>query len=97
MATQTQVSQTIIYRGPTILVGALAHLLREEGLDFERPRDDRTSVAEAVEVTLTVTSGATVRDRTLDEMTEAAVATFRGRFGYSPASITVGDSHGPEA
>jgi hypothetical protein len=47
------VSQALGYRGPTILVGALAHLLREEGVDFERPRDDRTSVAEVVERTLT--------------------------------------------
>jgi len=97
MATQTQVSQTIDYRGPPILVGALAHLLREERLDFERPRDDRTSVAEVVEVTLTVTSGATVLDQTLDLMVDTAVARFRGRFGASPASITVGDSRGPQA
>jgi hypothetical protein len=97
MATQTQVSQTISYRGPPILVGALAHLLREEGLDFKRPRDDRTSVAEVVEVTLTVRSGAAVVDRTLDALIGTAVARFRGRFGDSPASITVGDSRGPEA
>lgn len=97
MATQTQVSQTIDYRGPPILVGALAHLLREEGLDFVRPRDDRTSVAEVVEVTLTVRSAATVLDRTLDVMVDSAVARFRGRFGDSPASITVGDNRGPQA
>jgi hypothetical protein len=97
MATQTRVFQTIGYRGPPILVGALAHLLREEGLDFERPRDDRTSVDEVVVVTLTVTSGATVLDRSLDEMIGTAVARFRGRFGDSPASLTVGDSHAPDA
>jgi hypothetical protein len=97
MATQTQVFQTIDYRGPPILVGALAHLLREEGLDFERPRDDRTSVAEVVEVTLTVTSGATVLDQTLDVMVDIAVARFRRRFGDSPASVSVGDNRGTQA
>jgi len=97
MATQTQVSQTIDYRGPPILVGALAHLFREEGLDFERPRDDRTSVAEVVEMTLTVTSGATVPDQTLDVTVETAVARFRRRFGDSPASIAVGDNVGTHA
>jgi hypothetical protein len=97
MATQTQVSQTIDYRGPPILVGALAHLLREEGLDFERPRDDRASLAEAVEVTLTVRPGDTVLDRTLDVMVDTAVARFRRRFGDSPASIAVGDNVGTHA
>jgi hypothetical protein len=97
MATQTQVSQTVSYRGPQLLVGALAHLLREEGVDFKRPGDDRTSVAEVVEVTLIVSSGATVHDRTLDEMIGTAVARFRTRFGDSPASVTVGDSLLPEA
>jgi hypothetical protein len=97
MATQTQVSQTIDYRGPPILVGALAHLLREEGLDFERPRDDRTNVAEVVEVTLSVTSGDTVLDRTLDVMVDTAVARFRRRFGDSPASVSVRDKRGTQA
>jgi hypothetical protein len=97
MATQTQLSQTISYRGPTVLVGALAHLLREEGVDFTRPRDDRTSVAEVVEVVLTVRRGDTVLQRTLDDMIDTAVARFRRRFGDSPASITVGESGGPEA
>jgi hypothetical protein len=97
MATQTQVFQTIDYRGPPILVGALAHLLREEGLDFERPRDDSTNVAEVVEVTLTVTSGATVLDQTLDVMVDTAVARFRRRFGDSPASVSVGDNRGTKA
>jgi len=96
MATQTLVSQTITYRGPTILLGALAHLLREEGVDFKRPRDDRTSVAEAVEVTLTVRPGDTVFDRTLDDMVDSAVTAFRRRFGDDSTSITVGDSDGPE-
>ncbi len=97
MATQTQLSQTIIYRGPTVLVGALAHLLREEGVDFTGPRDDRTSVAEVVEVTLIVRPGDTVIHRSLEDMVDTAVATFRRRFGDSPASITVGDIDGPEA
>jgi hypothetical protein len=97
MATQTQDSATINYRGPTTLVGALAHLLREEGVDFQRPREDRTSVAEVVEVTLTVRPGDTVTDRTLDDMIDTAVATFRRRFGESPASIFLGDERGPEA
>jgi hypothetical protein len=97
MATQTQLSQTINYRGPTVLLGALAHLLREEGVDFTRPQDDRPSVAEVVEVTLTVRPGDTVLHRTLEDMVDTAVATFRRRFGDSPASITVGDSDGPQA
>jgi hypothetical protein len=97
MATQTQVSQTIGYRGPTILLGALAHMLRQGGLDFTPPRDDRTSVAEVVEVTLTVRPGATALHRTLDDMIDTVVATFRRRFGDSPASITVGGGHSPEA
>lgn len=97
MATQTQRSQTISYRGPTVLLGALAHLLREEEVDFTSPRDDRTSVAEVVEVTLTVRRGDTVLHRTLEDMVDTAVATFRRRFGDSPASITVGDLDGPQA
>jgi hypothetical protein len=97
MATQTQVSQTIGYRGPTILLAALAHMLREGGLDFTPPRDDRTCVAEVVEATLTVRPGATALHRTLDDMIDPVVATFRRRFGDSPASITVGDTHSPEA
>lgn len=97
MATQTQLSQIISYRGPTVLLGALGYLLREEGLDFTRPRDDRTSVAEVVEVTLTVRRGGTVLHRTLDDMIDTAVATFRRRFGDSPASITVGDIDAPKA
>ena len=38
--------QTITYRGPRVLVGALAHLLREEGVEFDQPREDRTEVVE---------------------------------------------------
>jgi hypothetical protein len=96
MATQTLVSQTIRYRGPTVLLGALAHRLRVEGVDFKQPRDDRTSVAEVVEVTLTVRAGDTVLDRTLDDMIDTAVTSFRRRFGDDSSSVTVGDSDGPE-
>jgi hypothetical protein len=96
MATQTQVSQTIRYRGPTLLVGALAHLLRKEGVDFQRPRDDRSSVAERVEVTLVVRPGDTVLDRTLDDMVDTAVTAFRRRFGDDSSSITVRESDGSE-
>jgi hypothetical protein len=97
MATQTLVSQTIRYRGPTVLVGALAHLLRVEGVDFERPREDRASVAEVVEVTLTVSAGDTVPDRTLDDMIDTAVTSFRRRFGDDSSSVAVGDSDGHQA
>jgi hypothetical protein len=97
MATQAQLSQTISYRGPPVLIGALAHLLREEGIDFTRPRDDRTSFAEVVEVTLVVRRGDTVLHRTLDDMIDSAVAAFRRRFGDTPASITVGDIDVPDS
>ncbi len=90
MVTQARLSQTVTYRGPTILVGALAHLLREEGVDFKRPGDDRTSTAEVVEVILTVRPGETDPDRPLDDMVDTAVTRFRRRFGDSPASVTVG-------
>ena len=96
MATQTLVSQTIRYRGPVVLLGAFAHLLRVEGIDFERPREERASVAEAVEVTLTVRRGDTALDRTLDDMIDTAVASFRGRFGEDSSSVAVGDGDGPQ-
>jgi hypothetical protein len=97
MATRTLVvSQTITYRGPPVLLGALAHLLRVEGIDFERPRDDRTNVTEVVEVTLTVRPGDTVLDGSLDHLIDTAVTSFRRRFGDDSSSVTVGDSHGPE-
>jgi hypothetical protein len=87
--------QTITYRGPQVLIGALAHLLREEGLEFERPRDDRTAVAEVVEVVLTVTAGETALDRPLDAMIDVAVARFTKRFGDDSTSVEVGDSNDP--
>jgi hypothetical protein len=81
--------QQINYRGPPVLVGALAHLLREEGLEFKQPGDDRTAVAE-VEVLLTVTASDKVLDRTLDAMVDAAVARFNNRFGHDLTSVDVG-------
>jgi hypothetical protein len=53
-------------------------------------------VAEVVEVTLTVRPGDTVFDRTLDDMIDTAVTSFRRRFGDDSSSVTVGDSDGSE-
>ena len=86
--------QTITYRGPMVLAGAFAHLLREEGVEFDRPREDRTGVAEAVVVVLAVRAGDKVLDRTLDAMIDAAVAKFKKRFGDDVASIEIADSQG---
>ena len=86
--------QTITYRGPMVLAGAFAHLLREEGVEFDRPREDRTEVAEAVVVVLAVRAGDKVLDRTLDAMIDAAVAKFKKRFGDDVASIEIADSQG---
>jgi hypothetical protein len=95
--TGVTVPQTITYRGPPVLVGALAHLLREEGLEFKQPRDDRTQLAAVVVVVLTVRSGDNVADRTLDAMIDAAVAKFRKRFGDDAASVDVGNGEdGPQ-
>ena len=73
--------QTITYRGPRVLVGGLAHLLREEGVEFVQPREDRTEVVEVAVVGLVVSAGDKVPDRTLDAMIAAAVARFEKRFG----------------
>ena len=83
---------TITYRGPVVLAGAFAHLLREEGVEFDRPREDRRSVEETVVVILTVRAGDNVLDRTLDAMIEAAVAKFTKRFGDDSASIEFAES-----
>ncbi|HEX4688990.1 MAG TPA: hypothetical protein VH228_19600 [Nocardioides sp.] len=83
---------TITYRGPVVLAGAFAHLLREEGVEFDRPREDRRSVEETVVVILTVRAGDNVLDRTLDDMIEAAVAKFTKRFGDDSASIEFAES-----
>jgi hypothetical protein len=78
---------TITYRGPRVLVGALAHLLREEGVEFKQPREDRTEVAEVAVVVLTVSAGDAEGGRTLDARIEAAVARFEKRFGDGAASV----------
>ncbi|MFC5178612.1 hypothetical protein [Nocardioides taihuensis] len=84
--------QTITYRGPRVLVGALAHLLREEGVEFAQPREDRTEVVEVAVVVLEVSAGDTVRDRTLEARIDAAVGRFTKRFGDDIASIEISDS-----
>jgi hypothetical protein len=81
--------QTITYRGPRVLVGALAHLLREEGVEFDQPGENRTDVAQVATVVLTVRAGDKVLDRTLDAMIEAAVARFTKRFGDDVASVEI--------
>ena len=84
--------QTITYRGPRVLVGALAHLMREEGVEFAQPREDRTEVVEVAVVVLEVRAGDTVRDRTLEARIDAAVGRFKKRFGDDIASIEISDS-----
>ena len=85
--------QTIItYRGPVVLAGALAHLLREEGVEFDQPGEDRTEIVEVAVVVLAVRSGDKVLDRTLDAMIDAAVARFKKRFGDDVASVEIADS-----
>jgi hypothetical protein len=85
-------SQTITYRGPPVLVGALAHLLREEGVEFERPADDRRVVAETVEVVLVVRAVGPVLEGTVDGSVDTAVAKFKKRFGDLSASVEVEDT-----
>lgn len=81
--------QTITYRGPRVLVGALAHLLREEGVEFHQPAENRTDVVQVATVVLTVSAGDKGLDRTLDAMIEAAVARFTKRFGDDVASVEI--------
>jgi len=83
--------RTITYRGPRVLVGALAHLLREEGVEFDQPREDRTEVLEVAVVVLVVRAGANELDRTLDARVEAAIARFKKRFGDDAASVEMTD------
>jgi hypothetical protein len=83
--------ETITYRGPRVLVGALAHLLREEGVQFDQPREDRAEVAEVAEVVVAVRAGDDVPDGTLDAMIDAAVSKFKNRFGDDAASIEIAD------
>jgi len=84
--------QTITYRGPRVLVGALAHLLREEGVEFDQPRENRTEVVEVAVVILVVRAGDGVLDRTLDAMIDAAVAKFTKRFGDDVAAVEIADN-----
>ena len=83
--------RTLTYRGPRVLVGALAHLLREEGVEFDQPREDRTEVLEVAVVVLVVRAGANELDRTLDARVEAAIARFKKRFGDDAASVEMTD------
>jgi hypothetical protein len=84
---QSLMPLTIEYRGPRVLVGALSHLLREEGLTFDQPREDRTELDPVAVVDLVVSAEEEMPDRTLDAMIEAAVARFNTRFGDGVASI----------
>jgi hypothetical protein len=88
---RSHMPQTITYRGPRVLVGALAHLLREEGVEFDQPREDRTEVLAVAVVVMAVRAGDEMVDRTLDDMIEAAVAKFEKRFGDDVASVEVAD------
>ena len=82
--------QTITYRGPRVLSGAFAHLLREEGLEFDQPREDRTDLGPVAVVVLTVRAGDNnSADQPLDAMIESAIAKFTKRFGDDGASIQV--------
>jgi hypothetical protein len=87
--------RTITYRGPTVLLGAFAHLLREAGLEFERPSDDRRVTDAAVEAVLSVDAADPAVAGTLDAMIEAAVTKFTTRFGDDSATIRVGDDASP--
>ena len=85
---------TITYRGPPVLVGAFAHLLREEGLEFDQPLEDRRVVVAVEVVVLEVSAGDKVPDRALDAMIDTAVGRFKKRFGDDFASIEIVDSEG---
>ena len=88
--------KTITYRGAAVLAGALAHLLREEGVEFDQPREQRTGVAEVAVTVIDVRAGETVSDEALGAMIGAAVAKFEKRFGDDAASIEItnGDGQG---
>ena len=85
---------TNTYRGPPVLVGALAHLLREEGLEFDQPLEDRRAVVAVAVVVLEVSAGDKVPDRALDAMIDTAVGRFKKRFGDDFASVEIADSEG---
>jgi hypothetical protein len=75
-------------------MGALAHLLREEGVEFEQPREDRTGVVDVVVVVLAVRAGDKIFDRSLDDMIRTAVAKFTKRFGDDVASFEIAQDEG---
>jgi len=83
--------QTITYRGPRVLVGALAHLLRQEGLAFDQPPEDRTELDPVAVVVLEVRARDTALDPTRAAMIDAAVAKFTKRFGDDAALIEIAD------
>jgi hypothetical protein len=87
--------QTITYRGPAVLAGALAHLLREEGVEFDKPRENRTGVAEVAVVVIDVKGPDAVSDEAVGAKIDAAVARFEKRFGDDAASIEIADADGP--
>ncbi len=81
--------ERITYRGPRVLVGALAHLLREEGVEFDQPPGDRTEVVEVAVVVLAVRAGNKVLNRSLDAMIEAGARGSRSdRRRYRVVEIT---------
>jgi len=84
--------QTITYRGPRVLVGALAHLLRQEGLAFDQPPEDRTELDPVAVVVLEVRAADQAHDLTRATMIDAAVAKFTKRFGDDAALIEITDS-----
>lgn len=84
------ISQTITYRGPTVLLGAFAHLLRDTGLEFDRPSDDRRVAGAVVEAVLSVSSADPGAGLTVVAMVATAVTKFTTRFGDDSASIRVG-------
>ena len=72
-------------------MGALAHLLREEGVEFDQPRENRTELVPVAEVVVAVRAGDEVPDSSLEAMIEAAVSKFKNRFGDDVASIEIAD------
>ena len=86
--------KTITYQGASVLAGALAHLLREEGVEFDQPREQRTGVAEVAVLVIDVRAGDAVSDEALDAMIVAAVAKFEKRFGDDAASIEITNGEG---
>ncbi|MCA9679294.1 MAG: hypothetical protein KC464_29960 [Myxococcales bacterium] len=84
-------AQTITYRGPRVLVGALAHLLREEGVAFDQPPEDRTDLDPVAVVLIEVRAGDALGPPP-GAMIDAAVAKFTKRFGDDTALIEIADT-----